>query len=50
MLGRYCKIPTTLHMYHMELVNQVLMYVAWTRDMGLGYSVKQQFTVFSDSD
>jgi hypothetical protein len=42
MLGRYCKSPTTLHM---ELVNQVLMYVAWTRDMGLELSGKPQFTV-----
>jgi hypothetical protein len=34
----------------MELVNQVLMYVAWTRDMGLEFSGKPQFTVYSDSD
>jgi hypothetical protein len=30
MLGRYSKSPTNLHM---ELVKQVVMYIAWTRDM-----------------
>ncbi|GAX78795.1 hypothetical protein CEUSTIGMA_g6232.t1, partial [Chlamydomonas eustigma] len=48
LLGRFCKCPTT---FHMELADQVLLYIAWTRDMGLEFGGrKPNFIVYSDSD
>jgi hypothetical protein len=48
LLGRFCKCPTT---FHMELADQVLSYIAWTRDMGLEFGGrKPNFIVYSDSD
>ncbi|GAX72797.1 hypothetical protein CEUSTIGMA_g252.t1 [Chlamydomonas eustigma] len=47
LLGRFCKCPTT---FHMELADQVLLYIAWTRDMGLEFGGrKPNFIVYSDS-
>ncbi|GAX79737.1 hypothetical protein CEUSTIGMA_g7178.t1 [Chlamydomonas eustigma] len=48
LLGRFCKCPTT---FHMELADQVLLYIAWTRDMGLKFGGrKPNFIAYSDSD
>ncbi|GAX76780.1 hypothetical protein CEUSTIGMA_g4226.t1 [Chlamydomonas eustigma] len=48
LLGRFCKCPTT---FHMDLADQVLLYIAWTRDMGLEFGGrKPNFIVYSDSD
>ncbi|GAX72942.1 hypothetical protein CEUSTIGMA_g397.t1 [Chlamydomonas eustigma] len=46
LLGRFCKCPTT---FHMELADQVLLYIAWTRDMGLEFGGrKPNFIVYVD--
>ncbi|GAX83912.1 hypothetical protein CEUSTIGMA_g11336.t1 [Chlamydomonas eustigma] len=48
LLGRFCKCPTT---FHMDLADQVLLYIAWTRDMGLEFGGrKPNFIVYSDND